>query len=183
MTSSHTTGAATEDGRPAGVGMIWAQDAAGGIGLGGDMPWHLPEDMAHFRRTTRGFPVLMGRVQWESLEPRFRPLPGRDNIVLTRDGSYSAPGAQVVTDLDAGLRLVADRWAWVIGGGQIYRQAMAHADELVVTTIDKTFESDVNAPTIGPEWVATERMPTEGWTTAANGLRFAITRFTRRSGR
>lgn len=180
MTSPHTPGAPSADGRPAGVGMIWAQDAAGGIGLDGDMPWHLPEDMAHFRQTTRGFPVLMGRVQWESLEPRFRPLPGRDNIVLTRDASYSAPGAQVVTDLREGLRLVADRWAWVIGGGQIYRHAMEHADELVVTTIDKTFETDVSAPTIGAEWVVAERTPSEGWTTAANGLRFAITRFTRR---
>lgn len=165
--------------RPAGLGMIWAQDAAGGIGLDGDMPWHLPEDMAHFRSATRGFPVLMGRVQWESLDPKFQPLPGRENIVMTRDENYDAPGAQVVTDLEQALTLVADRWAWVIGGGQIYRQAMPFADELVVTTIDQTFLTDVNAPELGPHWHAVERTPTTGWTESKTGTRFAITRYTK----
>ncbi len=166
---------------PAGLGMIWAQDADGGIGLDGDMPWYLPEDMAHFRSSTRGLPVLMGRIQWESLEPKFRPLPGRENIVLTRDAHYEAPGAQVVSDLRQALALVADRWAWVIGGGQIYRQAMPFADELLVTTIDETFATDVSAPEIGSEWHAAERTPATGWTESKTGTRFAITRFTRRS--
>lgn len=179
-TASRSATAAPSSERGPGLGMIWAQDAAGGIGLDGDMPWHLPEDMAHFRQSTRGCPVLMGRIQWESLDDRFRPLPGRQNIVLTRDKDYAAPGARVVTDVAQALALVSEQWAWVIGGGQIYRQAMEFADELLITTIDCTYETDVSAPEIGPEWHVAERSPAAGWTEAASGVRFAITRYVRR---
>src|SRR5699024_1639276 len=79
---------------PAALGMIWAQAHGGVIGAGGAMPWHLPEDLAHFKATTAGHPVIMGRATWDSLPPRFRPLPGRRNIVVTRDPRWSAEGAQ-----------------------------------------------------------------------------------------
>lgn len=160
--------------------MIWAQDRDRGIGRDGSLPWDLPEDMAHFRDTTRGFPVIMGRVQWESLPERFRPLPGRENIVLSRDGAYDAPGAQVVSTLDDALQVVEGRDAWIIGGGQVYELAMPHADVLVVTTIDVGSGADTFAPTIDPaRWRQAERAPEAGWTTAANGLRFAISRYER----
>jgi dihydrofolate reductase len=162
------------------LGMIWAQDRARGIGRDGDLPWHLPEDMAHFRETTRGRPVIMGRLQWESLPERFRPLPGRENVVLTRNPGYEAPGALVVTDLDVALEHVRGQDAWVVGGGQVYELAMPHADVLVVTTIDTLTEADTFAPEIDEdEWRAVHREPARGWTTAANGMRFAITRYER----
>ena len=162
------------------LGMIWAQDRARGIGRDGDLPWQLPEDMAHFRETTRGRPVIMGRLQWESLPERFRPLPGRENVVLTRNPGYEAPGALVVTDLDVALEHVRGQDAWVVGGGQVYELAMPHADMLVVTTIDTLTEADTFAPEIDEdEWRAVHREPARGWTTAANGMRFAITRYER----
>ncbi|OOL28231.1 dihydrofolate reductase, partial [Rhodococcus rhodochrous] len=75
--------------------LIWAQDRDGGIGRDGAIPWRIPEDMAHFRAATTGRPVIMGRLTWESLPPRFRPLPGRRNIVVTRDPAWSDAGAEV----------------------------------------------------------------------------------------
>lgn len=162
-----------------GLGMIWAQDAEGGIGRGGELPWHLPADLAHFRATTSGAPVIMGRLQWESLPERFRPLPGRRNIVLSRDPAYAAAGAETVASLTEALAAVAGQRAWVVGGGQIYRLAMDRADELVVTEIDATFEADVFAPAIGPEWRRADREPRTGWTRDAGGLAYAITRYVR----
>jgi dihydrofolate reductase len=87
------------------VGMIWAQARGGVIGADGAMPWHLPEDMKHFRRTTRGAAVVMGRRTWESFPPRFRPLPGRTNIVLSRDPGFDPEGGLRAGDLDAALEL------------------------------------------------------------------------------
>ncbi len=80
-------------------GLIWAQTPAGVIGLEGALPWRLPEDMAHFREITDGHPVVMGRATWVSLPDRFRPLPGRANVVLSRDPAFVAPGARVVGSL------------------------------------------------------------------------------------
>lgn len=89
------------------VGLIWAQAHDRVIGADGGMPWHVPEDLAHFRAVTLGHPVIMGRRTWESFPARFRPLPGRRNIVLTRDHEWSAEGAEVVHDPDAALALAA----------------------------------------------------------------------------
>ena len=102
------------------LALVWAQTPTGIIGRDGTLPWHVPEDMAHFRDLTRGHPVIMGRATWASLPPRFRPLPGRDNIVLTRTPGFEAAGALVVHGIDEALRLVGDRDAWVIGGGEVY---------------------------------------------------------------
>jgi len=163
------------------LGMIWAQAHDGVIGRDNDLPWHLPEDLRHFRRTTAGDAVVMGRRQWESLPERIRPLPGRRNIVLTRNGEYSAPGAEVVGDLPAALELVAGEDAWICGGAQVYEEAIAHADLLVVTEIDHTIPGDRYAPSIGPEWQVTERDPDDGeWHVAENGMRFRILTYHRR---
>ncbi len=138
------------------LGMIWAQARNGAIGRAGEMPWHLPEDLAHFKQTTLGAPVIMGRRTWESLPERFRPLPGRTNYVVTRDPAYVAAGAEVRSSLEAILESAdaADaEIAWIIGGGELYRAAMGRAEELVVTRIDLDVDdADTFAPEITSEW-------------------------------
>ncbi len=131
--------------------LIYARARNGVIGRDGHMPWHLPEDLAHFKRTTLGAPVIMGRKTWDSLPERFRPLPGRSNIVVTRQADWAA-GAQVAHSLDAARALCAPApVAWVIGGAQIYAQALPLAQQVVVTEIDADFAGDAFAPQLGPE--------------------------------
>lgn len=109
---------------------IWAQSRDGVIGDGTDMPWHLPEDLKHFKDTTLGQPVLMGRATWESIPKKFRPLPGRDNYVLSsREAGTWSEGAQVVTELP-----LID--AWIIGGGKVYAATLPAVSQAVVTEID-----------------------------------------------
>jgi dihydrofolate reductase len=128
------------------------------IGQGGSLPWHLPEDLAHFKRTTLGAPVLMGRKTWDSLPPRFRPLPGRRNIVITRDPDWQAPGAERAGTLDEAIALAAGaETLWVTGGAEIFRLAVPRADVAVVTEIDADFEGDTHAPELGPQWRETGR--------------------------
>ncbi|MGC0249640.1 dihydrofolate reductase [Pseudactinotalea sp. Z1748] len=158
------------------LGMIWAQAHDRVIGRANDLPWHLPEDMAHFKATTHGHPVIMGRRQWESLPLRFRPLPGRRNIVLTRQEDYDAPGAEVVRDLPTAAALVRESEAWICGGGQVYAQGMDLADVLVVTEIDLEVDGDVFAPPITPPWQVVETGP---WRASESGPRFRILRFER----
>ena len=138
------------------MGMIWAEARGGAIGRNGDMPWHLPEDLAHFKQVTLGAPVIMGRRTWESLPERFRPLPGRENIVVTRDAAYETPGAAVRSSLDDALRAASDSGAetvWIIGGGEMYRAVLPFANELVVTRIELDVpDADTFAPEFGVEW-------------------------------
>jgi dihydrofolate reductase len=135
------------------LGLIWAQARQRVIGKDGVMPWHLPEDLAHFKKTTLGAPVIMGRKTWDSVPPRFRPLPGRRNIVVTRDGQWHAEGAQRAGSLDEALALCADEeLAWVTGGAEIFRLALDRADLAVVTEIDADFGGDTHAPELGPRW-------------------------------
>lgn len=161
------------------VGLIWAEARGGVIGAGGAMPWHLPEDGAHFRRTTAGSAVVMGRATWDSLPERFRPLPGRTNIVLTRTPGLTLEGAVVVGSLDEALSAAADvssARVWVMGGGEVYRQALAVADLLVVTEIDVNVEGDTHAPQTGAGWDAVavlgEGCDADGWALSRTGLRF-----------
>lgn len=158
--------------------MIWAEARGGAIGRGGAMPWHLPEDLAHFRRETTGAPVVMGRRTWESLPERFRPLPGRANVVVSRDAGYAAPGAVVVPGIDAALEACAGaERAWIIGGGALYRAAMPLADELVVTRIALDVpDADTFAPTIGPEW---ELVDPGADAVSAGGVGYRFARFRR----
>jgi dihydrofolate reductase len=133
--------------------LIYARAANGVIGRGGALPWHLPEDLAHFKRLTTGWPVVMGRKTWDSLPPKFRPLPGRSNIVVTRQADWSAAGAVAVTSIGAALAACAGaQQAWVIGGAQIYREALPLADRVEVTEIARDFEGDAFAPILGREW-------------------------------
>ena len=140
------------------LGVIYARARNGVIGKDNQMPWHLPEDLAHFKRTTLGAPVIMGRKTWDSLPPRFRPLPGRRNIVITRNADWQAEGAERVGTLEEAVALCGDvPLAWVIGGAEIYRLALPHADIAVVTEIDADFEGDAYAPELGPQWQETAR--------------------------
>lgn len=161
------------------LGMIWAQAHDRVIGRDGDIPWYLPEDLAHFRRTTRGQAVVMGRTSWNGLPHSYRPLPGRRNIVLSRTPTFEAPGAEVVPSLADALARVSDADAWICGGAQVYAEAMPLADTLVVTDIDLAVDGDACAPAIGPEWVEAEREPAEGWLTGSGGLRYRITTYRR----
>ncbi|MFF0990277.1 dihydrofolate reductase [Kocuria nitroreducens] len=182
--------------RPAGptgtVGAIWAQTADGVIGRAGAMPWSLSEDMAFFRRTTTGHPVIMGRRTWESFPERFRPLPGRTNIVITsspeRVDRGAAPGAVLTASSYAeAVRLArtspgAER-IWVIGGGEVYRQALEDAEhpvtEALVTIIDLDADGDTHAPELDDTW-ATE--PVVGPSVSRTGLGYRIDRRTRDRG-
>ncbi len=145
------------------VNLIWAQACdkeghEGAIGFEGGMPWHLPEDMRRFTELTVSHPVIMGRKTWESLAPKFRPLPNRDNIVISRDPSYSVPGATVVDTLEDALDLARqeaipddgmDRSEiWIIGGAQIFREALPFADKAYVTQISMHVDADTYAPDI-----------------------------------
>ncbi len=161
------------------LGMIWAQARRRVIGRDGDIPWHLPEDLAHFRRTTRGQAVIMGRTSWDALPDAYRPLPGRRNIVLSRRRGFEAPGAEVVSSLDEALALVGEADAWICGGAQVYAEAMPLADVLVVTDIGLEVDGDAFAPEIGPEWVASSVDPADGWLEGGGGLRYRITTYTR----
>ncbi|GAA3665573.1 dihydrofolate reductase [Microbacterium marinilacus] len=158
------------------VRAIWAQARTGVIGADGGMPWDVPEDMAFFKRATSGTPVLMGRRTWQSFPDRFRPLPDRPNIVVTRDASFDAPGATVVHSLDAALDEAArlDDEAWVIGGAEIYRQAMPRLDELWVTRIDLDLDGDAYAPEIDDAWhvVRSDPAAPDEWHTSRTGTRY-----------
>ena len=132
------------------LALIAAVARNGVIGDAGRLPWHLPEDMAHLRRSTAGCTVIMGRKTWDSLPARFRPLPGRRNIVVTRQADWSAPGALKVHSLDEALRFApsADPEArtFVLGGAELYVAALPLVDELVLTEIDADFAGDAHFP-------------------------------------
>jgi dihydrofolate reductase len=139
---------------PPRVGLIWAQASGGVIGDGKTIPWHVPEDMAHFKAITGGHPVVMGRKTWDSLPARFRPLPGRRNIVVTRNAQWSAEGAETASSVEDALTLVDGSTVWVMGGGEIYRAAMPFATELQVTYIDLDIDGETKAPEIPDGWEA-----------------------------
>ena len=140
------------------VNLIYARARNGVIGRDGGLPWHLPEDLAYFKRRTIGCPVIMGRKTWDSLPPRFRPLPGRTNIVVTRQSGWQAAGATPALGLDAALDRCrhADE-VWVIGGAQIYAQAQPIADRAVVTELELDVVGDAFAPELGESWREAER--------------------------
>lgn len=158
--------------------MIWAQARGGVIGAGGGLPWHLPEDLKAFRERTTGSTVVMGRRTWESLPERFRPLPGRTNVVLTTDPDWSAEGAHRAGSV-AEVR-GRDEPLWVIGGGAVYAAFLPHADRLVITDVDLTVDGDTWAPPLGPEWRRVSRTPEESWATSSSAdLRYAVSEYVR----
>jgi len=151
--------------------LIYARARNGVIGKDNQMPWHLPEDLAHFKRVTLGQPVIMGRKTWDSLPARFRPLPGRINIVVTRQTDWQADGALRAASIEDAIRLCANATdAWIMGGAEIYRQAEPLASTAVVTEIDADFVGDAFAPTLSTGWQEVLRESHVG----ANGLHFSF---------
>lgn len=114
------------------------------IGKNNDMPWHLPADLAYFKKTTLGKPIIMGRKTYQSIG---RPLPGRKNIVISRDDNFHAEGVEVVNSVDAALALVVDSAeVMVIGGGAIYQHCLASAHRLYITHINADIDGDTHFP-------------------------------------
>ncbi len=150
------------------VGLVWAQSTSGVIGRNGDIPWHVPEDLARFKQVTVGRTVVMGRRTWDSLPARVRPLPGRRNVVLSRQADFTADGAEVVGALDNAL---TDPQAWVIGGAQIYQLALPHATRCEVTEIEIDLvldDEDALAPMLDETWLG----ETGEWQVSRSGLRY-----------
>ena len=130
------------------LSLIAAIARNGAIGKNNGLLWHEPEDQKHFRRVTMGCPVIMGRKTWDSLPARFRPLPGRRNVVITRNAAWQADGADAVSSLDAALALLAGTpRAFVIGGAEVYGLALPRVDQLVLTEIDAELDGDIFFPT------------------------------------
>ncbi|MCF2720255.1 dihydrofolate reductase [Paenibacillus sp. 203] len=127
-----------------GISMIWAMAQNGVIGRDNKLPWRLPRDMAFFKEQTINKTVLMGRKTWESFGGK--SLPNRRNVVLTRDQCYQVKGAEVIHSLEEGLQLAKQEELMVIGGAEIYALFWPHADRLIVTRIEETFEGDTTFP-------------------------------------
>ena len=161
------------------INMIFARSANGVIGKNNAMPWHLPEDLAHFKQLTLGSPVIMGRKTWDSLPPKFRPLPGRTNVVITRQSGWQAAGAQTAGSLQDALALCRESSdVWIIGGAQIYSQAEPLANRIEVTHINKEYAGDAFAPVLGPQWTPVHL---EDHVSAA-GLNYSFITYTKPQG-
>ena len=129
------------------LSLIAAVARNGAIGRDNELLWKEPLDQKHFAATTKGHVVIMGRRTWQSLPPRFRPLPARRNIVVTRDASFDAPGAEIASSLQGAIDLLpGDAHAFIIGGAQLYAQALPLVDELVLTEIDADLHGDTHFP-------------------------------------
>jgi dihydrofolate reductase len=147
--------------------LVAAVAANGIIGARGKLPWHLPGELQHFKRLTMGHPIIMGRRTWESLG---RPLPGRENIVVTATPGYEAPGAAVASSLDAALALcLGESLVFVIGGTRLFEAALPYARGMVLTEIQRDYEGD----TLFPAWDRSQWRETQREAHAApDGTRF-----------
>ena len=153
------------------INMIFARSANGVIGNNNAMPWHLPEDLAHFKKLTLGCPVIMGRKTWDSLPAKFRPLPGRTNVVVTRQLDWQVAGAQSAGSLNDALALCEGASdVWIIGGAQIYAQAEPLASRIEVTHINKNYDGDAFAPELGSQWQPSHQEDH----VSSNGLNFSF---------
>lgn len=157
------------------IGAIWAQSVDGIIGDGQTMPWHVPEDLAHFKKTTMGSPVVMGRKTWESLP--VRPLPGRENYVLStqQPGEWSQ-GATIVSDVPFEIDV------WIIGGGRVYAGTLEHVDVIVRTLIGVELEGALDTPVYVPyirdKFVLVDD---SNWMLSSTGLHYKFQRLERRT--
>jgi dihydrofolate reductase len=161
------------------VSVIAAVARGGVIGRDGGIPWRLPEDMGRFRELTVGHAVVMGRRTWESLPDRFRPLPGRTNVVVTRNRDWSARGANRAGSVEEALDLLdSEPQVFVIGGGEIYTAALPFVDELLLTELD----ADIAGDTTFPSWDREEFEEIERRERVAeDGTPFAFVRYVRRA--
>jgi dihydrofolate reductase len=159
-----------------GVSLVVAYARNRVIGRDGGLPWHLPSDMQHFRELTTGGTVVMGRKTYASIPDKFRPLPGRRNIVLSRDVAFRAPGAEVVSSLDAALE-ACGRDCFVIGGGATYAEALPHAERVYATEVAEDVEGDTFFPVLVDDaWTCVS----SGEPIAENGHEFRIRVYERR---
>jgi dihydrofolate reductase len=139
------------------ITLVVAMDAQRGIGVDNTLPWRLPEDLAHFKRVTMGQPIIMGRKTFESIG---RPLPGRRNIVVTRNPDWRHDGVEVALSLDAAVAIVGEAPASIIGGARIFEQSLDIAGRMIVTHIERAYHCDTFFPEIDPaKWAATAREP------------------------
>ena len=143
------------------ISMIAAMGQNRVIGKDNDIPWHLPDDFQFFKKTTEGHHVLMGRKNFESLPPRFKPLPNRPNVIITRNPEYHADGAVVVNSLEEALDEAnsnGEQEAFIIGGGEIYKLGLAYADTIYLTEINGEFDGDTIFPEFDKSiWKETDR--------------------------
>jgi len=154
--------------------LVVAIDAQRGIGVDNKLPWHLPEDLAHFKRVTVGHPIIMGRKTFDSIG---RPLPKRRNIVVTRNAAWRHEGVDAVTSLAGAIALVGEEPASIIGGAQVFTESMALADRMIVTEIAHTFQCDTFFPPIDlAVWRETAR---EMHHSDANGYDYAFVTYER----
>jgi dihydrofolate reductase len=153
--------------------MIWAEARDRVIGADGAIPWRIPGEQALFKQRTMGATVVMGRATWDSLPPRWRPLPGRRNVVLTRDPAWTAEGAETATSIDEILERYPD--VWVIGGAGVYAAFLPYADLVVRTEIDLAVAGDTRAPELGGEW----RPEPGDWQSPPGSPRYRVVEHTR----
>jgi dihydrofolate reductase len=158
--------------------LIAAVARNGAIGRDNDLVFGDPADQKHFRRATMGCPVIMGRKTWDSLPERFRPLPGRRNVVVTRSADWQAPGAEPAASLNAALAQVADAAkVFVMGGGELYALALPRANTLLLTEVDADLEGDTFFPAWDRSAFTREELAAH---CTANGLAFHIVRYRRK---
>lgn len=154
--------------------IVVAIDRRRGIGIHNQLPWHLPEDLAHFKRTTSGHPIIMGRKTFDSIG---RPLPNRRNIVVTRNPDWRRDGVEAVASVGAALELAGAGDAFIIGGAQIFTEALPLTARLIVTEIDADFACDTFFPEIDrAEWRETAR---ETHRSEQNGFDYAYVTYER----
>jgi dihydrofolate reductase len=157
------------------LSIIVATDKNNGIGINNQLPWHLPEDLAHFKKTTSGHAIIMGRKTFDSIG---RALPNRRNIVISRNVNWGHEGVENVNSIDSALSLIGENEAFVIGGAQIYQQALPLAHKLIVTEIQSDYTCDAFFPKI--DCAIWEESSRENFTSAANQLHYAIVTYTRK---
>ncbi len=158
------------------LSIIVAVDRGGGIGRDGDLLYHISADLRRFKQLTMGHPIIMGRRTFESLPKG--ALPGRRNIVITRNPVYAAPDIEVAASLDEAMALVAGAdEAFIIGGASIYAEALPAASRIYLTEVDAETEADTHFPAIGPEWRRTDESPAE--TDPRTGIAYRFLTLTR----
>lgn len=160
------------------IGAIWAQANDGIIGAGGTMPWHVPEDLAHFKRVTAGHPVIMGRNTWASFPEKFRPLPNRSNIVVTSKDheQLRSEGALAVASVEQAISLAKEcpgaEEIWIIGGGKLYAATLDLLDLAVITRLNLSAEGDTRAPELTQDFSRSSVDPAQLWHRSKSGIEY-----------
>ena len=143
------------------ISQIVASSRNNVIGRDNDLPWHLPDDMQFFKDTTKGHHILMGRKNFESIPMKFRPLPNRVNIVVTRQADYNADGIELFNTIEEGIQFARDAGEeelFIIGGAEIYNQTIDQADRIYLTEINTEIEGDAHFPELDrSEWIEKDR--------------------------